>query len=71
MPPEQWNPAPTRRDSRALGLPTTTRTSRNGPSNTPTDRHERSGLVRIELVQILPQYGPLAERPMGLGGSGV
>jgi integrase len=31
MPPEPWNPAHTRRDSRALGPPTTTRTSKKRP----------------------------------------
>jgi hypothetical protein len=31
MPPEPWNPAPTRHGSRALSLPTTAPTSRNDP----------------------------------------
>ncbi|MCH0561803.1 hypothetical protein [Streptomyces sp. MUM 2J] len=29
--PEPWNPAPTRRDSRAISLVTTSLNSRNGP----------------------------------------
>lgn len=46
-PPEQWNPAPIRRDSRASSLPTTTPGSRNGPPEEPTDRHARSRLGRV------------------------
>ncbi|GHE13289.1 hypothetical protein GCM10010339_79710 [Streptomyces alanosinicus] len=40
--PEQWNPATTRRDSRAAVAPDTTPNSRNGPPGEPTDRHETS-----------------------------
>src|SRR5690606_12044135 len=43
--PEQWNPAPTRRDSRAISLTTTSANNRNGPPKKPTDRHERSRLI--------------------------
>ncbi len=39
--PELWNPAPTRRDSRAISLPTSP-DNRNGQPKKPTDRHERS-----------------------------
>src|SRR5690606_36080410 len=42
--PEPWNPAPTRRDSRAISLAVTSPNSRNGPPKEPTDRHERSRL---------------------------
>lgn len=44
-PPEPWNPAPTRRDSRAISVPTTDPNNRNGPPKKPTDRHERSRLA--------------------------
>jgi hypothetical protein len=43
-PPETWNPAPTRRDSRAAALPTTSPDGRNGPPKNSADRHERSRL---------------------------
>ncbi|GAA3486539.1 IS1380 family transposase [Streptomyces cremeus] len=43
-PPEPWKPAHTRRDSRAIGLPITGPTNRNGPPENPTARHERSRL---------------------------
>ncbi|MGW6973705.1 hypothetical protein [Streptomyces sp. NPDC054952] len=38
--PERWNPAPTRRDGRAITLSITNRRSRNGPPDEPTDRHK-------------------------------
>jgi hypothetical protein len=58
MPPEPWNPAHTRHDSRALGLPTTTRTSRNGPSKfAPEDR-----AFLAALLQILPREALLRLR---------
>lgn len=38
------DPAPTRRDSRAISLTTTSPNNRNGPPKKPTDRHERSRL---------------------------
>ena len=44
--PEQWNLAPTRRDSRATGMPAASPNSRNGPSSEPTDRHETSRPAR-------------------------
>jgi hypothetical protein len=42
--PEQWNPASTRDDTRALHLPTNSHSKRNGPPTTSADRHERSRL---------------------------
>lgn len=40
--PEQWNPAPTRDDTRVHGRPTTKRRKRNAPSTPSADRHELS-----------------------------
>lgn len=42
--PEQWNPAPTRHDSRAIDLPITQQETQNGPPTPSTDRHARSRL---------------------------
>ncbi|MDH6709184.1 hypothetical protein P3T27_005930 [Kitasatospora sp. MAA19] len=55
--PEQWNPAPTRRGSRAAGMPATRPRSRNGPPYEPTDRHEGSRLVRADLHANIPNDG--------------
>ena len=42
--PGQWNPAPTRRDNRAAGLPTISPEKRKGPPAPSTDPRERSRL---------------------------
>jgi len=39
-----WNPAPTRGDTRALGLPAISHRKRNGPPTPLADRHARSRL---------------------------
>ncbi|CAL2069702.1 protein of unknown function [Streptomyces murinus] len=39
--PEPWQPAPTRRDRRAVGLPTIRHRTRNGLPTPSADRHER------------------------------
>ncbi|QDN97727.1 BREX-2 system adenine-specific DNA-methyltransferase PglX [Streptomyces sp. RLB1-9] len=57
-PPEQWNPAPTRRDSRATSIPTTNPQQPNGPTEEPTDRHERSRLG-IRGESSIPEAGDL------------
>jgi hypothetical protein len=43
--PGQWNPAPTRRDSRATGLPTISSGKRKGPPTPSADPRERSRLA--------------------------
>lgn len=40
--PEQWNPAPTRGDTRAAALPTLSPARENGPPTPSADRHETS-----------------------------
>lgn len=45
-----WNPAPTRRDSRATGRPITSPTSRNGPPVELTGRHEMPRLATIPVT---------------------
>jgi hypothetical protein len=40
--PEQWNPAPTRGDTRAVGLPGISLRKRNGPPTESADRQDRS-----------------------------
>ncbi|MFE2610107.1 hypothetical protein ACFXDI_43875 [Streptomyces mirabilis] len=62
----QWNPAPARRDSRAVSIPTISPQQRNGPPEEPTDRHARSRLVihrcgpRWSLgVRVMNQYEPV------------
>lgn len=42
--PEQWNPAPTRGDTRAAALPTLSPARENGPPTPSADRHETSRL---------------------------
>lgn len=44
--PGQWNPAPTRRDSRATGLPTISPAKRKGPPTPSADPHD----VRIPIA---------------------
>ncbi len=43
--PVQWNPTPTRGDTRAPGLPFTSHRKRNGPPTPSADRHARSRLA--------------------------
>ncbi|MFF8912853.1 hypothetical protein ACF08M_05870 [Streptomyces sp. NPDC015032] len=43
--PEQWNPAPPRGDTRALGLHSLSPRHENGPPNLSADRHETSRLT--------------------------
>jgi hypothetical protein len=40
----KWNPAPTRHDTRAVGLPTPSHRKGNGPPTPSADRQERSRL---------------------------
>jgi hypothetical protein len=58
--PAPWKPAPTRHDSRALGLPITTPTSRNDPPGKSTDRHERS---RLGGSSVAEQMGHRKQSP--------
>lgn len=46
---EPWNPAPTRRDRRAVGMPTIRHRTRNGLPTPSADRHERSRLKARQI----------------------
>jgi hypothetical protein len=69
--PEPWNPAPTRRDSRAISMPTIHPNRRHRPPGKPTDRHERSrlggGLVDPGPCGDLFQRDALSHVHMGCG----